>query len=105
MDYTLRSNLVKQLAQSMGMQGGSVVEASNFDAATGTLYVGSRVYTPEQIEAAKEFIHGLTEKYRPLGDNTYQSYEIAELAIQMAQNFAMQNKGRIVINAERPERG
>ena len=79
MDYKEKSDLVKQLAQSMGMQGGPAVKAANFDAGTGTLYVGSTVYLPEQIEAARQYCMAQMEKYKPLNDATFQTFEIAAI--------------------------
>ncbi len=101
MDYKNKSDLVKQLAQSMGMQGGPAIKSANFDAGTGTLYVGSTVYLPEQIEAARQYCLMQMEKYKPLNDATYQSFEIAATAIALAQKLAISNKGRIVITEEK----
>ena len=100
MDYNVKSDLVKQLAQSMGLQGKTAKQPSNFDAATGTLYIGSKVYTPDQIEGAREFMHAMIDKTKPLGDTAYQSYEIAEYAIKLTQRLVMEKKGRIVIEEE-----
>ncbi len=98
MNYAQKSELVLALARDMGLHGGAAKsQSSNFDAATGTLYVGSKVYTPDQIEQARNLMHSLIEKYRPIGDDTYQLFEIAEHTILMAQKLTTENKGRIVI--------
>jgi hypothetical protein len=103
MDYKEKSDLVKQLAQSMGMQGERALKAANFDAGTGTLYVGSTVYLPEQIESARLYCLAQMEKYKPLNDATYQMFEIAATSIALAQKLVMSNKGRIVITDDKDE--
>ncbi len=99
MDYATKDKLIQDLAKAMGMHGGMASKSANFDAATGTLYVGSKVYKPEQIQSAREFFESQVKKYEPLGDDTYEMFEIAAISIELAQNLQTTNRGNIVIKA------
>ncbi len=99
MDYATKDKLIQDLAKAMGMHGGMASKSANFDAATGTLYVGSKVYKPEQIQSAKEFFATQVKKYEPLGDDTYQMYEIAMIAIELAQQLQVTDRGNFVVKA------
>ncbi len=97
MEYGQKSELVKALAESMGMQGTAQVQASNYDKATGTLYVGSMVYTPSQIEAARQFAEKQSKETKRFGDATSQMHEIAAIAIQMMQEGVLLSGGKIIV--------
>ncbi len=85
MNEDLKSELIKGLAKSVGLQGGKAEEPSRFDPSSGVLYSQGHTYSQNQIMEAKDFCKRQIDKTKPIGDNTYQMYEIALAAIEVLQ--------------------
>ncbi len=92
-----RENLIMALAGSMGMSGKAKKEDSHFDASTGTLYCGSKVYSAADIQSAKSFCEENVKKMSAIGDRAAGFYEIAAEAIALLEKASVSNGGKVVI--------
>lgn len=97
MNETKKLEIAQELAKSFGMTGTKKSEDSHYDRSTGTLFVGSRVYHYEEMEAAKAFFTENKERMKEKGDNAEFYYEIGELAIAMMIEESLGTGGRLVI--------
>ena len=97
MNEATRSDLIGALANEFGMTGRPKSEDSHYDRSTNTLFVGSKVYHYEDMEAAKAFMSDNKARMRDKGDNACTYFEIGELAIQMMLEESLGAGGRVVV--------
>ena len=95
-----RTDLIMALAGSMGMSCKAKKEDSHFDATTGTLYCGSKVYSAADIQQAKEFCADNAERMAQRKDSSADYYEIAAEAIALLEKNSIANGGRVVIRED-----
>lgn len=95
-----REDLIRSLAGVMGMSGEKKKEASHFDATTGTLYCGSKVFSQTDISEARKFCENNMKKMAELRDNAEMYYEIAASAIELLQQDSVKNGGKVVVKEQ-----
>ena len=100
MDDMKRLDIARQLANSFGMEGAPEKEPSSYDASTGTLFVGSRVYHTDDLERAKRFFRENRKKMHSLGDAASSLYEIGEIAVSRMIADSANEGGRVVIKSK-----
>lgn len=93
-----REELIRSLANTMGMTGEKKKEASDYDPSTGTLYIGSHVYHAADIEKARAFCEEHARKMEARGDGAATLYTIAAIAIEMMAQKNIANGGKVVVS-------
>ncbi|MCR4902618.1 MAG: hypothetical protein K6A23_07155 [Butyrivibrio sp.] len=94
---SLRKDLVSQLAQSMGFAGEKKSEPSRYDPATGTVYCNGKMFTGQEMEAARQYCIQAAEKFDGYGDSAGNMMRIAAAAIEIIQKDSVKTGGTVVV--------
>ena len=93
-----RKELIVSLADAMGMSGEKKKAVSSYDATTGTVYCGSRVYQPSDVQNARIFLTKYFERLKKQNDKSFAFFEIALSCIELIEmDMAVSSGGRIVV--------
>ena len=95
-----RSEIIHELAKEYGMEGRPETEMSHYDKGTGTLYVGSKVYSHDDLSRARRFFAENKKKMHSFGDAASEMYEIGVVAVDFLMDQSISSGGRIVIKEQ-----